>query len=222
MKKQIIFFLVAASLCFSQGFLAQGQRKFEVGASGTFGFSMGKTWSNNYGFDFFGGYKFSNNLSAGLGVNYINYFGRQDLPSGDANICVDTKQYHAFRPYVYARYDFLPEKKWTPFVGARMGIALFSDSQLVYRYRGRVESGLQYGNIPPEYAYLLTDSAHPLGVKNNVFAALDLGASLHVGKKGSKFSFGVSADLQPVKFEYGNQSASKTNFTIGPKVGFTF
>lgn len=221
MKKHLLLFVVV-SLCFAQVLNAQGQRKVEVGVSGSWGFSLGKTWSNNYGFEIFGGYKFNEHISAGLGIGYINYFGRKDLPSGDANIYVDTKQYHAFRPFVYARYDFLPKMKWSPYVSARVGAALFSDSQLVYRYRGSLESGMMFGGIPAEYEYLLTDSAHPLTVKNNVFVGLDFGASLHVGKKGSKFSFGMSADLQPAKFEYENNSASKINFTIGPKVGFTF
>lgn len=221
MKKHLLLFVVV-SLCFAQGLNAQGHRKYEVGVSGSWGFSMGKTWSNNYAFDLYGGYKFNGHFSAGLGIGYINYFGRKDLPSGDANIYVDTKQYHAFRPFVYARYDFLPEKKWTPYVSARVGGAFFSVSQLMYRYQGKVESGMMYGGIPAEYEYLLTDSAHPLTVKNNVFAGLDAGASLHVGDKGSKFSFGISADFQPVKFEYGSNSASRINFTIGPKVGFTF
>lgn len=59
--------------------------------------------------------------------------------------------------------------KWTPYVSARVGAALFSDSQLVYRYRGSLESGMMFGGIPAEYEYLLTDSAHPLTVKNKLY-----------------------------------------------------
>jgi len=29
-------------------------------------------------------------------------------------------------------------------------------------------------------------------------------------------------DLQPVKFQYNNTTDKKLNFTIGPKIGFSF
>lgn len=86
------------------------------------------------------------------------------------------------------------------------------------------EGGIMYGLDTSEYEYL-RDLDHSLGVKGNVYTSIGVGASLHLGKekKGGKLSFGVSMDLQPVKFSYYNHpQEKKVNFSIGPKIGYTF
>ena len=225
MRKQVLL-LIVASFCAMQNLSAQEQRKFEVGASASFGFTLGQQKdANNYGFDVFGGYKVSKHFSIGAGVNYVNYAQRY-LPSNIENVAVLAHQYRAFRPYIYGRYDFLPQKKWTPYVGLKAGYAFFSNSAINYVVNPMAlsEDGTFFGYGTPdlsEYEYL-SDLDHTLGVKGNAFATLDLGASLHVGKKGSKFNFGAFLDLQPVKYTYNNTTATKFNVTAGPKIGFTF
>ena len=216
-----ILLVCVATLGVLQGAFAQEEKKFELGVGGSFGFSLKKEQPNSYGFDLFGGYKFNPHFTTGLGVNYINYFGRTDLPSGDANLYVETGQYHAFRPYLYTRFDFLPEKKWSPFIGAKLGYAFFSDTHFLYRW-GQNSYGLNYGNVPAEYEHILTDPAQTLGVGNNVFGTIDLGVSRRIGNRGSKLSLGVSLDLQPVKFNYNNSEQKKFAPTIGPSAKISF
>lgn len=215
--KNVIIICLAACLCLVQTLAAQESRKYEIGVSTSYGLSLGQRGvSNNYGFDLSGGYKVNDHFSAGAGIGYVNYQSRL-LPSGIERVVVQTEPYHAFRPYLYGRYDFLPDRKWTPFVGARMGYAFFSRTQmsfgLVYYDDGTVH--------PSDYEYL-RDLDHTLNVKGSVYGAIDLGASLHLGKKGSKLSFGVSLDYQGVQFDYYRHSERRTNLTTGPRIGFTF
>ena len=215
MKKRIIM-LFATGLCLLSSLSAQEIRKLEIGADATYGISLKKSEANRYGFDLFGGYKVNDRFSAGAGVNYTSYMSRL-LPSGIENVIVQTKPYHAVRPFVYARYDFLPDRKWTPFVGARLGYAFFSDSSLNY--------GVLYGGDgtidASDYEYL-RDLDHTLDVKGGVFGSIDLGVSRYIGTKGTKLSFGVSLDYQPVTFNYYQHSEKRTNLTVGPKIGLIY
>lgn len=208
--------MLAAACCLLSSLSAQEIRKFEIGADASYGISLKKLEANRYGFDLFGGYKVNEHFSAGAGVNYTGYMSRL-LPSGIENVIVQTKQYHAVRPFVYALYDFLPDRKWTPFVGARLGYAFFSDSSLNY--------GVLYGGDgtidASDYEYL-RDLDHTLDVKGGVFGSIDLGVSRHIGTKGAKLSFGVSLDYQPVTFDYYKHSEKRTNLTVGPKIGMSF
>ena len=216
-----ILILCVATLSLLQSAYAQEEKKFELGAGASFGFSLGKNQPNSYGFDLFGGYKFNPHFTAGLGINYVNYAERADLPSLDSNLYITTTQYHAFRPFLYFRYDFLPEKKWTPYVGARVGYAFFPDASFNYRW-ANYQEGLQYGYVPAEYEHILTDPAHPLGIKNGIFGTIDLGVSRHIGSKGGKISFGVSLDFQPVRFQYDQTNQKSISTTIGPYVKMNF
>ena len=208
--------LFATGLCLLSSLSAQEIRKFEIGADATYGISLKKSEANRYGFDLFGGYKVNDRFSAGAGVNYTSYMSRL-LPSGIENVIVQTKQYHAVRPYLYARHDFLPDRKWTPFVGARLGYAFFSDSSLNY--------GVLYGGDgaidASDYEYL-RDLDHTLDVKGGIFGSIDLGVSRYIGTKGGKISFGVSLDYQPVTFNYYQHSEKRTNLTVGPKIGLIY
>lgn len=208
--------LLAAACCLLPSLSAQEIRKFEIGVDATYGISLKKSEANRYGFDLFGGYKVNEHFSAGAGVNYTSYMSRL-LPSGMENVIVQTKQYHAVRPYLYVRYDFLPDRKWTPFVGARLGYAFFNSSSLNY--------GVLYGGDgtidASDYEYL-RDLDHTLDVKGGVFGSIDLGVSRHIGTKGAKLSFGVSLDYQPVTFNYYKHSEKRTNLTVGPKIGLIY
>ena len=219
MKKVLL--VCVATLGLLQGANAQEDRKFELGAGGSFGFSLKQGQPNSYGFDLFGGYKFNPHFTAGLGVNYINYFGRVDLPSGDPNLYLQTGQYHAFRPYLYFRYDFLPDRKWSPFIGARLGYAFFSDTHYLYRW-GVASYGLNYGTVPAEYQHILTDPPQTLGVSNGFFGTIDLGVYRRIGNHGGKLSLGVSLDLQPVKFKYDDTEQKKFAPAIGPYLKMAF
>ena len=207
---------LAAACCLLSSLSAQEIRKFEIGADATYGISLKKSEANRYGFDLFGGYKVNEHFSAGAGVNYTSYMSRL-LPSGMENVFVQTNPYHAVRPFVYARYDFLPDRKWTPFVGARLGYAFFSGSSLNY-----VVLPSYFDPIDPlAYAYL-QDLDHSLGIKGGFFGSIDLGVSRHIGTKGAKLSFGVSLDYQPVTFNYYKHSEKRTNLTVGPKIGLLY
>ena len=216
-----LLFVCVATLGLLQGANAQEDRKFELGAGGSFGFSLKKGQPNSYGFDLFGGYKFNPHFTTGIGVNYINYFDRVDLPSGDPNLYIQTGQYHAFRPYLYTRYDFLPDKKWSPFIGAKLGCAFFSDTHYLNRWIVS-DYGFYYGTVPAEYEHILTDPPQTLDVRNSVFGTIDLGVSRRIGHHGGKLSLGVSLDFQPVKFNYNNSEQKKFAPTIGPSAKINF
>ena len=212
--------VLAGACCLLPAVSAQQVKKYEIGADAAYGISLRKSEANRYGFSLFGGYKVNDRFSAGIGLGYVNYQSRL-LPSGIENVFVQTRQYHAVRPYVYARYDFLPERKWTPFAGARLGYALFSDSRLSY---GVMPSYGFFGDgtvNASDYEYLKDLDTH-LEVKGSIFGSVDLGVSRHIGTKGGKISFGVSLDYQPVTFGYYQNSQKRTNLTVGPKTGLSF
>lgn len=224
--KKVLLLLTVALLPLS--LFAQEQRKYEIGAEASFGFSAqngfnAKNKSNHYSFDVFGGYKFNDSFSVGLGLIYSKFKGREDLPIHFENVFITTDPYSGFRPYVYGRYDFLPNKRWTPYVGAKLGYAFFKKSQIQYNVFPFEDGyGFYYGDVDLSEFEYLKDLDHTLGIKGGVFGVLDLGAAVHIGNKGSKLSLGVVMDLQPVKFQYNNTTDKKLNFTIGPKIGFSF
>lgn len=207
---------------------AQETRKYEIGADASFGFRKKSQENNNYSFSAFGGYKLNNSLSVGAGLNYTKYQSRSDVPSGIDDVYIIIQPYQAFRPFVYAHYDFLPSFRWTPYVDARLGYAFFSNSSISYGVNPFAltgpEGGIMYGLDTSEFEYL-RDLDHSLGVKGNVYTSIGVGDSLHLGKnkKGGKLNLGVSMDLQPVSFSYYNHpQEKKVNFSIGPKIGYTF
>ncbi len=226
MKNLLILWLGALLLIPSLN--AQENRKYEIGADASFGFRKKSQENNNYSFSAFGGYKLNNSLSVGAGLNYTKYQSRSDVPSGMDDVYIIIQPYQAFRPFVYAHYDFLPSFRWTPYVDARLGYAFFSKSCISYGINPFAltgpEGGIMYGLDTSEFDYL-KDLDHSLGVKGNVYGSIGVGASLHLGKnrKGGKLNFGVSMDLQPVQFSYyQHPQEKKVNFSIGPKIGYTF
>ncbi len=226
MKRILILWLGALLLIPSLN--AQETRKYEIGADASFSFGNKNREHNQYSFSIFGGYKVNDALSFGAGLNYAKFQSRWDLPSGIEDVYIIANPYQAFRPFAYVHYDILPNSKWTPFVDARLGYAFFSNSRLSYGVNPFAltgpEGGIMYGLDTSEFDYL-RDLDHSLGVKGNVFASLGVGAAVHLGKhrRGGKLNLGVSMDLQPVAFSYYNHpKQNKVNFSIGPKLGYTF
>jgi len=226
MKKLLILWLGALLLIPSLN--AQEIRKFEIGVDGSLGFASNSRQNNNHSLSVFGGYKATNSLSFGAGLNYSRFQSRWDLPCDLEDVYVLTNPYLAFRPFAYVHYDFLPNSKWTPYVDARVGYAFFSKSSISYCINPFAltgpEGGIMYGLDTSEFEYL-RDLDHSLGVKGNVYSSIGVGASLHLGKnrKGGKLNFGVSMDLQPVQFSYyQHPQEKKFNFSVGPRLGYTF
>ena len=98
-----IAIIMAACFCLLPSLSAQKIRKYEIGAGASYGFKVDKIKANNYGFELFGGYKINDHFSAGVGLNYLNFNGRMDLPSGIENDSIWTENYSAYRPFVYGR-----------------------------------------------------------------------------------------------------------------------
>lgn len=187
-----------------------GQRRLEVGAN--LSFSVKSEPADNFSAELFGGYNVSRNLWLGAGINYANYRWRTDLPVNLMSSYVQTNGYSVSRPYIYARYDILPDSKWCPFLAGKIGYGFFSNSQ--YRYLPI------RNNDYPDYFYKYID----LRIRNGIFTSLDLGVSLRLGKS-CKMMLALCADIQSVGFRYGmdaDYSESKINFSMGPKIGFSF
>ena len=127
MKKILVLWLGALLLIPSLN--AQEIKKYEIGADASFGFGKRNQDNNNFNFSVFGGYKVSNALSVGAGLNYARFQGRWDVSSGIENVYIITNPYQAFRPFVYAHYDFLPNFRWTPYVDVCIPV----DTRSVFR-----------------------------------------------------------------------------------------
>lgn len=218
MKRIVLFWAACFGLLFPLS--AQESRNYEICASASYGLSLKKAKANNYSFDLYGGYMFDSHFSAGVGLDYVYFQGRLDLPSGIEDVFIWTENYQAFRPFVYARYDFLPSRKWTPYAGARLGYAFFRDSSL--HYTVFTSSGSPYEPVDMSKYEYLKDLDHTLKVKGNFYGTVDLGISRRIGTAGSKISFGAFLDIQPARFMYYKHTENRTNITAGPRIGFSF
>lgn len=216
MKKSIIICLAAVELLICHG--ASGQeRRFEVGASVGIGekFDNSGMTFNNCNADLFVGYKFDRHFAAGAGVGYGRYTS-VSFPSGiEDNITVMSSDYGGIRPFVYARYDFFPDKKWSPFVGVRLGYGFFPDTG--FKFNIMPYSG--YGELS-KYEYL-RDLDHTLGVNGSVYSSIDIGVARNLSQ-GSKITFALFFDSQYVNFKYLDKSSGVRNPSAGLKVGFIF
>lgn len=214
MKKSIIICLAASALLVCHG--ASGQeRKIEAGVN--LAFSKRSEPADNIGAELFGGYKVGHNLWLGAGINYSNYGWRRDLQSNLESVRVVTQNYTVTRPFVYARYDILPDSRWCPFLGARLGYGIFSDSQ----YKSQpIHLGGKTDDDFPDYVMKYAD----LDVRNGIYTSIELGVSLRLGRS-CKMKLALSADIQSVGFRYGfeaDHSENRINYSMGPKIGFSF
>lgn len=223
MKKRIIM-IITMCLLILQSLMAQEVRKFEFGASTTYGIGIGKETPNNAQFELSAGYKINEHISTGVGFGY-RYSGGIFLSSSLENVFITTKQNHAFRPFLYGRYVFLPEKKWTPSVGAKIGYAFFANSTVNYNINPLAlypEGAIMYGDVDvSEYEYL-KDLDHTLAIKSRLFGTIDFGVSRKIGKNGNSLSLGVSMEIQPMTFHYLDKTESRIGITIGPSMSFSF
>lgn len=215
--KEKLAFIVLLLLSTTIFVSAQEMRKYEIGADVSYGISLANGNSNHYGITLFGGYKLTDHIVCGVGVNYGNFQNRL-LYSGIEGVLIQTERYHSIRPCFYGKYVFAPFKKWSPYVGVKVGYGAFLNSQISFG----VPVGYNYMNInPDDYAYL-KDYDHSLGISGNIYSSIDLGGSRRIGERGSRISFGVSIEVQPIQFQYIERIESRTAFTVGPYIGFSF
>lgn len=215
-RKYLILISLLLSLVVSSS--AREKRKYEVGVSVSYGVRVSNNHDNHFGADFFGGYKPTEHIVVGAGLNYA-YFRGCLLPSGIQYVSVQTDRYHAFRPFVYGKYDFTPSKNWSPYVGLKIGYGAFLKSKYSFNLLAGYDSGTTVN--PEDYAYL-RDMEHTLSISGNVYSSLDLGISRDIGKNGSKVSAGVSIEMQPLRYHYFDKTEAKTGVSIGPYIGFSF
>ena len=218
MKRKITL-IVLCLLSVAISVSAQEMRKYEIGADVSYGISLAKSNSNHVGVNVFGGYKPTEHITIGAGINY-SCFQNRLLPYDNEFVFIQTEPYHSFRPYVYGRYDFLPSCKWIPFVGARVGYGFFSKSTFIFGVLP--PSGSMYGEDDLSAYEYLKDLDHTLGVKGGVFCAMNFGISRKIGQKGSRITLGASLEIQPMTFKYVDKSEYRTGITIGPNIGFSF
>lgn len=196
---------------------AQEKRNYEIGINASYGFSLINSGFNHVGFDLYGGFKPTDHIAFGAGINY-SLFQSHILPSGIEAVFVQTDNYHSIRPYIYGKFDFTPYKKWSPYAGVKIGYSAFLNSN----YNFHLLAGYDFGTTvdPDDYAYL-KDIDHSLNISGSLYSSLDLGISRKISQKGSKLSFGISLEIQPVNFHYFDRNESRTSITVGPFVGFS-
>lgn len=209
----------ALILCLS----AQEVNRIEVGMSTSYGLSLGKAHTNNYGFDVFSGYKLNECFSVGAGIYYAKYQKRADMPSGIESVYIITKAYQAFRPFLYANYIFSPSKRWASYVGLRIGPCFSPDSEIAYSVNPlEVGTGFSYDPVDLSDFEYLKALDHSLSIRSGLFTSLYLGVSRKLGDKSSRVFVGLSWELQPFTFEYNESRIDKLNSSIGPKIGIVF
>lgn len=120
--------LCVAALVLLQSAFAQEPRRFEYAAGPILGVGFGMDNAFSVGVGGLGGYKFNKYFSSGLGIDFMSCFGRPGLYYTYTGIPVGAAHYHAIRPYIYCRYDILPDEEWSPYVGARLGYVLVPDA----------------------------------------------------------------------------------------------
>lgn len=125
MKRLLI--LCVATLSLLQSAYAQQANKFEYAAGPVFGVGFAPDRAYFLGAGALGGYKFNKYFASGVGVDFLHYVGRPGLYYMGTNMPVFATQYNAIRPFVYCRYDILPDEDWCPFVGGRLGYAFVLD-----------------------------------------------------------------------------------------------
>lgn len=141
MKRLLI--LCFASLGLLQSAYAQEASKFEYAAGPSFGVGFGMDNAYSLGIGALGGYKFNEHFAAGVCVDFMNFFGRPGLYYTYTGMPAPAAYYHAIRPQIYCRYNFLPDEEWDPYVGARLGYALVLEPQ--FRHHNGLYTAIDLG-----------------------------------------------------------------------------
>ena len=126
MKRLLI--LCVATLSLLQSAYAQQLNKFEYAVGPVFGVGFAPDQAYFIGAGVLGGYRFNKFFSSGVGVDFMHYVGRQGQYYTDTNMPLLATRYNAIRPFVYCRYDILPDEDWCPYVGGRLGYAFVLDT----------------------------------------------------------------------------------------------
>lgn len=212
-------FNCALILCLS----AQEVKRIEMGMSTSYGLSLGKAHTNNYGFDVFGGLKLKECFSIGAGMYYTKYQKRADMPSGIESVYIITQAYQAFRPFLYANYIFSPSERWASYICLRIGPCFSPDSEIAYSVNPlEVGTGFSYDPVDLSDFEYLKALDHSLGIRGGLFTSLNLGVSRKLGDKSSRVFVGLSWEFQPFTFEYNESRIEKLNSSIGPRIGIIF
>lgn len=141
MKRFLILCFAAIGLL--QSVYGQEVKKFEYAAGPTFGVGFAADRAYSFGASVLGGYHFNKYFAAGVGGDFMHYAGRLGMYSTDTNMPLYPACYNAFRPFVYCRYDILPDEEWCPYVGGRLGYAIVLDAG--FQHKAGLYSALDLG-----------------------------------------------------------------------------
>lgn len=141
MKRLLI--LCVATLSLLQSAYAQQLNKFEYAVGPVFGVGFAPDQANFIGAGVLGGYRFNKFFSSGVGVDFMHYVGRPGQYYTDTNMPLLATRYNAIRPFVYCRYDILPDEDWCPYVGGRLGYAFVLDPG--FQHKAGLFSALDLG-----------------------------------------------------------------------------
>lgn len=215
MDKKIILFV---SVLFLIPGTVQGQhqlRRLEVMAEVSGGKAFSAHGVSHYQFELAGGYRVTDNLSFGMGVNRVTFLNRADLPSGIDDLIIQTGRQVAWRPHLYGKYSFLPDRSFSPVVRTRLGYGFYRDGFITYGRK--VENG-QTGLPWNEYDV----PNQNLTLKGGIFSSFEAGVSAQIGKKGMNIYLTVSCDLQPTTYYYLSRQEKRNNVVLGLHVGIGF
>lgn len=196
-------------ICISAGIKAQTREKVEFQLE--IGGGTGAHNVTNYHFHFSSGYEINDKVSLGTGTGYVNYFNRTDLKGDLEDRYIETGNHGAWRPFLYGKYNMLPKKKINPFIGVKLGYALFSNTTFAYVFDKDRDP---FGNSDVD--------DQNLGIKGGINTIIDMGISRCIGHCGAKFHISISYDLQPVTYHYLSNKVKKNISSFGANIGITF
>lgn len=208
-RKLVYIFVILFSL--STGVKAQLSDKveFQLGAGG----AKASHSVTNYHFNISSGYVINERISTGTGIGYYIYFDqRTDLRSGIKDGKIEPGNHNAWRPFLYGKYNILPEKRITPFVSLRLGYAFFSNHKFNYTFDKNEDPFNGSQELPDQN----------LDLKGGVYTTIDLGVFRRIGQKGTKFYGSLSYDLQPLTYKYLSQNITKNISSFGTNIGIVF
>lgn len=213
MNKLFVLLLTFVSFFPASAQAQQSYRKVEALANIGGGKGLGEHGVSHYQFDIAGGYRFSDCFSTGIGINHMTFLNRTDLPSGIDDILVQTGRHRAWRPYIYGKYAFSPQKTVGPFIRARLGYGAYSDGFISF---GRKVDADQTGFSWDKFSDIPNQQ---LELKGGVFSSIEAGLSFRLGQKGTHCYLSVSYGFQPTTYVYLSQQERKYNNTLGLHLG---
>lgn len=205
--KFICIFFILTSL--SLGIKAQSLEniEFQIEAGG----GKGTNKVTNYHFNLSSGYIVTDKISTGIGIGYLNNNNRTDLKSGIKDGRIETGNHDAWRPFLYGKYNFLPDNKISPFVSVKLGYSFFSNQKFNY-VLNKGEDPFGSSELPDQN----------LELKGGVYTTIDVGLYRSVGQRGTKLYVSLSYDLQPLTYKYLTQNVKENISSFGANIGIIF